>query len=546
MTNRRSTLGLLAPSVLAPILALTITVGLNFSALAADGLNVEGGVIAAAEPDATGLRVYKGIPFAAPPVGDLRWKAPQAVKAWSGELTAKDWGPRCVQSSRLGNLDPLNKRMDEDCLYLNVWAPTPSAAAKAAEALPVMVWIHGGSNTNGAGSQPEYDGSALARKGVVLVTINYRLDVFGFLAHPDLTAESGGKSSGNYALLDQIAALQWVQKNISAFGGDPKNVTVFGESAGAMDISLLMASPLAKGLFAKVIGESGGALTPIAPFGPKPLATGEKEGQALAQALEAKSLAELRAKPAADILAAVSKAPITYGFGVVDGYVVPEHPADLYAKGKHNDVPFLGGWNADEGSLFAARMKAPTDAQAWVGMLGGMFKMRAGQATSLYSSADASLEGVRAGFTTLIGDQIISYGAWAWAENLAAKGKAPVYRYYFTRRPPLAPALSIQPLSAPGVYHFAEVQYAFSNLQVQADWGWQDADRKLADAMSSYWVNFAKKGDPNGPGLPAWPTYKAGKGGQVMELGANIAVRDEPNRDRYELLDAHYKAAAGR
>ena len=539
MTPRRPLLRLVAQSAL----AMSVSTAFVFNAFGADGVTVEGGVIEAVAPDAAGVQVYKGIPFAAPPVGDLRWKAPQAVKAWTGIRSAQDWGPRCVQSNRLGNLDPLNKRMEEDCLYLNIWAPAKSAAAT--EPLPVMVWIHGGSNTNGAGSQPEYDGSALARKGVVLVTLNYRLDVFGFLAHPDLTAESGGKSSGNYGLLDQMAALQWVQKNITSFGGDPKNVTVFGESAGAMDISLLMASPLAKGLFAKVIGESGGALTPVPPFGPKPLAVGEKEGQGLAQALDAKSMADLRAKPAADILAALAKAPITYGFGVVDGYVVPEHPASLYAKGKFNDLPFLGGWNADEGSLFAARMKAPTDAQAWIGMLGSMFKMRAGQAIQTYATG-ATPEDAKAGFTTLIGDQIIGYGAWAWAENLASKAKAPVYRYYFTRRPPLAPALSIQPLAAPGVYHFAEVQYVFNNLHVQADWGWQDADRKLADTMSSYWVNFAKKGDPNGPGLPSWPTYKAGKGGQVMELGANIAAREEPNRERFELLDGHYKAAAGR
>ncbi|MBK6651361.1 MAG: carboxylesterase family protein [Betaproteobacteria bacterium] len=524
--------------------ALLALLGFVFTstAMAAAGPKVDGGVIESVAPDSTGVTVYKGIPFAAPPIGNLRWKAPQSVVGWEGERSAKEWGPRCMQSSRLGNLDPLNKRMDEDCLYLNIWTPAKSEV----ESLPVMIWIHGGSNTNGAGSQPEYDGSALARKGVVLVTINYRLDVFGFLAHPDLTAESGGKSSGNYGLLDQIAALQWVQKNITAFGGDPKNVTVFGESAGAMNISLLMASPMAKGLFAKVIGQSGGALTPVLPFGPKPLVAGEKDGRMLAQALEAKSVADLRAKTAAEISVAVGRAPITYGFGVVDGYVVPEHPANLYAKGKHNDLPFLGGWNADEGTLFAARMKMPVDAHSLVAMLGGLFKMRSEQAVKAYASGGGSPEDLKAAYTTLVGDQIIGYGTWAWAENLATKGKAPVYRYYFNRRPPLAPALSIQPLAAPGVYHFAEVQYVFNNLHVQADWGWQDADRKLADTMGSYWVNFAKNGDPNGPGLPAWPIYKGGKGGQVMELGANIVAREEPNRERFELLDGHYKAAAGR
>jgi para-nitrobenzyl esterase len=246
-----------------------------------------------------------------------------------------------MQSNRLGDIDSDNKRMEEDCLYLNVWTPAKSATDK----LPVMVWIHGGSNNVGAGSQPDYHGDHLAAKGVIVVTINYRLDVFGFLAHPELTRESGTNASGNYGLLDQIAALEWVSKNIAAFGGDPTQVTIFGESAGAFDVSLLMVSPLAKGLFARAIGESGGALTPIPAFGPKPLAVGEADGLKFGQALGASSLAELRAKSAQDVLQAAIKSPITFGFGVVDGYVVPDHPAKAYAEGKLNRVPLLVGWN---------------------------------------------------------------------------------------------------------------------------------------------------------------------------------------------------------
>src|SRR6516165_11650253 len=287
----------------------------------AESLQIEGGQIADAAPDASGIRVFKGIPYAAPAVGELRWKAPQPVPPWDGIRSIVEWGPRCVQSSRLGDLDPLNKRMDEDCLYLNVWTSTTSSS----QLLPVMVWIHGGSNLNGAGSQPEFDGSHLASKGVVVVTINYRLDVFGFLAHPELTKESGTNSSGNYGLLDQIAALKWVQRNIRTFGGDPNRVTLFGESAGAFDVSLLMASPLTKGLFVSAIGESGGALTPIAAFGPKSLQTGEQDGTKFVQSMGASSIAELRGRSAEEVLQAAIKNPITYGFGVVDGYVVPEH-----------------------------------------------------------------------------------------------------------------------------------------------------------------------------------------------------------------------------
>jgi len=503
------------------------------TSMAQGSLRVDGGQLKDVPPDASGIRVFKGIPYAAAPIGALRWRPPAAVPAWQGVRAVDTWGPRCVQSERLGPLDPLNSRMDEDCLYLNVWTPAKAAAA----ALPVMVWIHGGSNTNGAASQPEYDGAQLARNGVLVVSINYRLDIFGFLAHPELTAESANRSSGNYALLDQIAALQWVQRNIGAFGGDPRQVTVFGESAGAIDISLLMASPLAKGLFARAIAQSGGALSSMPGFGPKPLATGESEGMRFAQSVGAETMAELRAKPALELLTAVTNSPISYGFGVIDGYVVPEHPAALYAKGAYNDVPLLIGANADEGSLFAVRMPMPPNAQVFADFLRSQFKAAADQALALYPPGQTA-ESAKAAFMALIGDEIIGYGSWAWAEAAANKGRSPVYRYHFTRRPPGAPALSLYPLTAPGVYHFAEINYVFDNLDVRQEWGWQDADRALGKSVAAYWTNFAKTGNPNGAGLPTWEAYKAGGGGKVMELGAAIAMRDEPQRARYEFFSA--------
>ncbi len=507
---------------------------------AAEPLRVEGGQIADAAPDISGIRAFKGIPFASPPIGELRWKAPIAVKPWDGVRRTEDWGPRCMQSDRLGNIDSLNRRMEEDCLYLNVWTPAKSANEK----LPVMVWVYGGSNLVGAGSQPEFDGSNLARKGVVVVTINYRLDIFGFLSHPDLTKESGTNSSGNYGLLDQIASLRWVQQNISAFGGDPSQVTVFGESAGAFDISLLMASPLSKGLFARAIGESGGALTPIPAFGPKPLRIGENEGSNFAQALGANSLADLRAKPANELLQAVKKGPINYGFGVVDGYVVPEHPAKIYAEGKQNDVPLVVGWNTDEGTLFAASIKWGPDLPSYADRVRAQFKDDADTVLRLYQPG-STLEQEKASFAALFGDEIISYGGWAWAERASKTGKSPIYRYYFTRRPPGAPELSVLPLTAPGVYHSAELYYVWNNLQVR-DWPWQADDQRLAETMSSYWVNFAKTGNPNGTGLPPWPAYKPSGTGQVMEFGKETGPRGEPRRDRYEFLDAYYRKASSR
>jgi para-nitrobenzyl esterase len=505
----------------------------------AQSLRVDTGLIADVAPDVSGVRVFKGIPYASPPVGDLRWKRPVPAKPWDEVRKAEEWGPRCMQSNRLGDIDPLNKRMEEDCLYLNVWTPARSSSEK----LPVMLWIYGGSNNVGAGSQPDYDGANLAKKGVVVVTINYRLDVFGFLAHPELTAESGTNSSGNYGLLDQIAALQWVQRNISAFGGDPGSVTVFGESAGAFDISLLMVSPLAKGLFARAIGESGGALTPIPAFGPKPLREGEQDGVKFAQGLGAGSLTELRAKAAQEILQAATKAPITYGFGVVDGFVVPEHPAKAYAQGKQHEVPLLAGWTVDEGTLFAARLaKWGPDLPSYSERIRAQFKDQAEEVLKLYPPG-ATLEDDKRTFAELFGDEIIAYGNWAWIERNASRLTPPTYRYYFARRPPGAPALSVNPLAAPGVYHAAELYYVWSNLQVR-DWPWEDDDRRLADTMSTYWVNFAKTGNPNGQGLPEWPIYKPGGSGQVMQLGKEIAVRGEHRRDRYEFFDAYYQKLA--
>jgi para-nitrobenzyl esterase len=527
------------PAALCGALVAALSTIFVTEACAVESLQVEGGQIADAMPNALGIRLFKGIPYAAAPVGALRWKPPQPVEPWSGIRSVAEWGPRCLQSNRLGDLDPLNKRMDEDCLYLNVWTPATSTG----QALPAMVWIHGGSNLNGAGSQPEYDGSRLASKGVVVVTINYRLDVFGFLAHPELTKESDTKSSGNYGLLDQIAALKWVQRNIRMFGGDPNQVTVFGESAGSIDISLLMASPLTKGLFKRAIGESGAALTPNPTFGPKPLQIGEQDGIKFAESVGANSIAQLRAKPGLEILNAAIKNPILYAFGVVDGYVVPEHPASIYAQGKQNDVPLLVGWNADEGSLFAARVTLQPGAPSYADRIRAQFKDHADAALRLYPPGSTPQE-EKASFTALLGDEIIGYGTWAWAEGASTSGKSRVYRYYFTRRPPGAPELSVYPLTAPGVYHFAEVVYAFDNLQVMSNWSWEPEDRRLADAMASYWTNFAKTGDPNRADLPQWPAYKPGGGGQMMQLGELIGSRAEQLRNRYEFFDAFYRKAA--
>ena len=517
------------------IIGMTTLVGAEMPALA-NALSTEGGQIADVAPDASGVRSFKGIPFAAPPVGALRWKAPQPVKPWEGERQANQFGPRCMQSARLGNIDPLNPRMGEDCLYLNIWTPAKSAD----ERLPVMVWIYGGSFNVGAGSEPWYDGTNLAKKGVVVVTLNYRVDVFGFLAHPELTAESGHGASGNYGFMDQIAALQWVKRNIAAFGGDPGAVTIFGESAGSLSVSTLMASSVAKGLFQRAIGQSGAILYPDrSPFALPPLAKAEQAGVSFAVGLSASSIAELRAKPADEVLQAAVANPTGTSVSrlpILDGYILPMDAIEIFSKGEQNDVALLVGSTTDEGTLFARRVQPPPTQESFVEQVRKRFGDRADLVLSVYS-ADTP-EQARASFAALLGDDLISYPTWLWGSLQARTGKAPIYRYSFELRPP-APETSLTPLAAPGVFHTAEIVYVWDNLQVR-DWPWRPEDRQMAQLASSYWVNFAKSGNPNGPGLANWPAYREAK--EVMRLTAEPSSAPDPALRRYEVLDTVYRA----
>jgi len=503
----------------------------------AHALKVEAGQIADVAPDASGVRSLKGIPFAAPPVGNLRWKAPQPVTAWEGERHATQFGPRCMQSARLGNIDPLNPRMSEDCLYLNIW----TLAKSANERLPVMVWIYGGSFNVGAGSEPWYDGTNLAKKGVVVVTLNYRVDVFGFLAHPQLTAESGHGASGNYGFMDQIAALQWVKRNIASFGGDPGAVTIFGESAGSLSVSTLVASPVAKGLFQRAIGQSGAILYPDkSPFALPSLAKAEQAGTSFGAGLAAPSIVELRAKSAEDVLQAavvnpggtsVSRLPI------IDGYILPASAVEIFSKGQQNDVALLAGSTADEGTLFAARVQPPPTPVSFMEQVRKRFGERSDAVLTVYPANTP--EQATASFAALLGDDLISYPTWLWSGLHARTGKGPVYRYSFELRPP-APEASLTPLASSGVFHTAEIVYVWDNLQVR-EWPWRPEDRRMAQLASSYWVNFAKTGNPNGPGLPDWPAYSGSGDAKVMRFTAEPSSGPDPARSRYEVLDASYR-----
>ncbi|HSK43398.1 MAG TPA: carboxylesterase/lipase family protein, partial [Candidatus Binatia bacterium] len=501
-------------------------------------VKVEQGLLAGTSGSSADVRVYRGVPFAAPPVGDLRWKAPQPTAKWQGVRQATEFSNACWQTQYpaaaaiyQAKLPPLS----EDCLYLNLWTPAKSAKDR----LPVMVWIHGGGFTRGFSGTSSYNGEVLARKGAVIVTINYRLGIFGFFAHPELTAESGHHASGNYALLDQIAALQWVQKNISAFGGDPTRVTIFGESAGSWAVNALMASPLAKGLFQHAIGESGGLFSPM-----KTLDEAEKEGAKLAAALISapasdatpaaakdtatpSALKTLRAKTAEELLKASDSETVR---AVVDGWVLPQSVATIFAEGRQNDVPLMVGYNADEGTALAPQA-VNLKAMMFIGGAHQRYGPQADTFLKIYPAA--SDEEAVSSFYSAYRDQIFGWEMRSWARMATKSGHQPAYMYYFNRRPPGPQSARLR------AFHASEIAYVFGTFVWP--FPWEDTDKKLSDAMTSYWVSFAASGNPNSASLTKWPAYTA-KDDQVMEFGDQTAVRTEINKAGLDFFDAYYQA----
>ncbi len=510
-------------------------------AQAQEKVKVASGVLEGSTSADGAIRAFKGVPFAAPPVGDLRWKAPQPVRPWKGVRSATEFGPRAMQKPIYSDMVFRDKGPSEDCLYLNVWTPAKSAKQK----LPVMVWIHGGGFQAGAGSEPRQDGENLARKGVVVVNVNYRMGVFGFLAHPELTKESGHGSSGNYAFLDQVAALEWVQHNIAAFGGDPKNVTIFGESAGSFSVCALVASPLAKGLFSKAIGESGAFFG--ATLSTASLSASEGAGVKFAESLGSKSLADLRSKSAEEILDASSGKPDVHFGPNIDGYFLPQDVASIYAKGGESHVPLLAGWNADEVRPYVTLGTARPTVKSFTDQVHAQYGPAADAILKMYP-ASTDEEAVRSA-GDLACDMFISFGTWKWLEAHLATAGAPEYRYRFDQPVPVPVGFKVNGMDVTGkdvgARHAGEIEYVFGALKT-TDVPWQPEDWKLSDQMMSYWSNFAKTGDPNGPGLPNWPRYDA-SGRQVMILdGAGPKAQAETHRARYEFLDQMSKMAASR
>jgi para-nitrobenzyl esterase len=473
------------------------------------------GLISGTPGKEPGVTAFKGIPFAAPPVGNLRWKAPEPAAKWTGVRDGSKYGKVCMQQPGKGRVNPATDMpdspgMSEDCLYLNLW----TAAKAAGEKRPVMVWLYGGAYAEGGGSAPFSEGDKLAKKGVVLVTINYRNGAFGFLSHPELTAESGHKSSGNYALMDSIAALKWVKANIAQFGGDPNNVTVFGESAGACMAAAMVGSPEAKGLVRRAISESG-AWMGLGITKMMPLAAAEAATVKTAAAAGANSLADMRAMSAEDVLAKLR------GQGMmIDGWVVPEDFSTIFAEGRQNKVDVLVGSNGEEGS-FAAAFGPPMTATAW----------RDGAAKRWGTLADAGM----AAYPATTDEQAKAVASapfadtMAWHMRLYAEDQAKIgnnaWLYHFTHRP-------LYDAGKPnlGAAHTAEIPYVFDNLAAPRTYPGQSSvalmagnptEEAFADQISSYWVNFARTGNPNGAGLPVWPAVsKLGRTeSMVLEAG---------------------------
>jgi para-nitrobenzyl esterase len=494
---------------------------------------------------ASGIHEFKGIPYAAPPVGPRRWQAPQPVQPWANVRPATQFGPRAMQLPLFGDMNFRSNGVSEDCLYLNVW----TGARASQEKRPVLVYFYGGGFVAGDGSEPRYDGEALAKKGIVTVTVNYRLGVFGFMAHPELTKESPHHASGNYGLLDQQAAIQWVKKNIAAFGGDPAHITIGGESAGSWSVSAQMAAPASKDLIKGAIAESGSLLG----LQPLPtLAQGEQTGVTFGTSLGANSLAALRALPAQQVLEASGKQGAPRFSPVVDGYFLPKQPTEIFAAGQQAHVPLLVGWNSQEMTYQMVLGPAAPTLDNYRAAMQKLYGDRATEALKQYPAAtDAEVEQAA---NNLAGDRFIAYSTWKLADAQLQTGGQPVYRYLYARpRPAMTPEMGNATANlaggvtkgtgaatpappAKGAVHSAEIEYALGNLPTNKVFDWTPDDYKVSEVMQGYFANFIKTGNPNGAGLPTWLAASQ-QGGQVLRLDVTTKAEPDQTRARYQFLE---------
>ena len=509
---------------------------------------IEQGIIEGNYDTHSGIQKYFGIPFAKPPVGELRWQAPQTMDPWDGVKETKKFGPRPMQTMVFGDMKSRSNGVSEDCLYLNVWTP----ANRNDKNLPVLVYFYGGGNVAGDASEYRYDGESMAKKGIVVVTTNYRLNVFGNLAHPDLSAASAYKASGNYGQLDQNMALQWVQKNITAFGGDPKKVTIAGESAGSIGVSVQMASPLSKSLIAGAIGESGAAIAPT--MAPVPLAEAEKIGEEFVEKAGYKSFADFKKLSTREIYEIYNESG-RFGFPmVIDGHLLPGSLPEIFKAKEQAQVPLLVGWNSAEipGMAFT---QGPITKEGFTTKVKEAYPEKHKEVLELYPHTTSNeLEWAA---TNLASDRFIVYSTWKWFDLHRKNSDQPVFRYlYSKKRPPLRDATLTsgfaggtmerdsdaaqmpEPIGAP---HAAEIEYAMGNLHLVEDYAWTADDYKTSKTMSNFFANFVKTGNPNGENLPEWKSAKANDTTPpVMIIDTESGAKDAAHDARYRFLDKTY------
>ncbi len=510
---------------------------------------VENGTIEGNYDTKTGIQTYFGVPFAKPPVGNLRWKAPQPADNWQGVKETKKFGPRPMQKIVFGDMNSRSNGLSEDCLYLNVWTP----AKRTTKGLPVLLYYYGGGNAAGDGSEPRYDGESMAKKGIVVVTCNYRLNIFGFLAHPELSAEAPYKASGNYGMLDQAAALKWVQKNIAAFGGDPKKITLAGESAGSIAVSMQMSSPLSRGLIAGAIGESGAGINPT--MAPVPLADGEKMGVDFLKKAGVATIKQLRALSSRDVYELFDESKM-FGFPIViDGYFLPKTMPQIFAAKEQAQVPLLLGWNSAEIPGMAFMQGQPYKEENFVARVKKEYPNDFDEVLKLYPHG--SEKEIELSATALAADRFISYSTWKWFDLHRNNSSQPVYRYLYSKlRPELvdkslasglaggtvrADGNAPKPPKALGAPHACEIEYCMGNLHLVKDYAWTADDYKVSDTMLNFFANFIKTGNPNGDKLPEWPMAKAGDATPpVMILDTESKAEKAANDARYQFLDKTY------
>ena len=516
-------------------LLLPATLAFTLSAHASNPLQVKTGkgkVEGALTSDGK-VVAFKGIPYAAPPVGDLRWKPPIPASKWSGVKQTIDFGSHCVQTNPFQDMVFRDPGESEDCLTLNVW--TPKGAKPGS--LPVMVWIYGGGFTSGSTSEARQDGQFLAHRNVVVVSMNYRLGIFGFFAHPGLVEESPHHAAGNYGLLDQAAAIAWVKENIKGFGGDPANITLFGESAGSVSVSAQMASPLSKDNIQKAIGESGSSFPGSGP-GSLPVEAAAKAGADFGErAFHASSISDLRKISAADLVKAVTAkttAPPPHFSGDIDGYFLPDSVPNIFAAGKQAHIPMIAGWNADEVRSSITMAAERMTAERFKTQIQAEYGDKADSFLQLYQASNDEQAVESAG--DYADDRFIAFSTWRWLEAQVQNGNAPVYRYRFD----LATDGDKFHSAGAGAYHSDEIDYVFGTLDARVDFKVRPEDRKVSDQMQMYWTNFARTGDPNKPSaadLPKWPGYNQDGSWQVMHLDADSDARPDNQRDRYLFLE---------